>query len=123
MLENYGVETEIEHQVYVVDMLGRSGRLNEAFEFIKKLPSSNSSAGLWGTLLSACNYHGELKLGRKVSEILFEMDPQNVGYYISLSNMYVAIGSWKDATELRQTIQDQGLRKTVAYSLIDAGLG
>ncbi|KAK4261592.1 hypothetical protein QN277_004563 [Acacia crassicarpa] len=122
MLEKYGVQPETEHQVYVVDMLGRSGRLNEASEFIKMLPS-NSSAGLWGTLLSACNYHGELKLGRKVSEILFEMDPQNVGYYISLSNMYVAAGSWKDATELRQTIQDQGLRKTVAYSLIDVGLG
>lgn len=122
MLEKYEVQPETEHQVYVVDMLGRSGRLDEAYEFIKKLPS-NSSAGLWGTLLSACNYHGELKLGRKVSEILFEMDPQNIGYYISLSNMYVAAGSWKDATELRQTIQDQGLRKTVAYSLIDVGLG
>ncbi|XP_028795714.1 pentatricopeptide repeat-containing protein At4g19220, mitochondrial-like [Neltuma alba] len=121
MLEKYGVQPETEHQVYVVDMLGRSGRLDEAYEFIKKLPS-NSSPGLWGALLSACNYHGELKLGRKVSEILFEMDPQNVGYYISLANMYVAAGSWKDATELRQTIQDQGLRKTVAYSLIDVGL-
>ncbi|KAK7307400.1 hypothetical protein VNO77_40423 [Canavalia gladiata] len=122
MLEKYGVQPETEHQVYVVDMLGRSGRLDEAYKFIEGL-QSNASSGVWGTLLSACNYHGELKLGRQIAERLFEMEPQNVGYYISLSNMYVAAGSWKDATDLRQSIQDKGLRKPVGYSLIDVGLG
>jgi pentatricopeptide repeat protein len=122
MLEKYGIKPEAEHQVYVVDMLGRSGRINEAYEFTKGL-QSNASSGVWGMLLSVCNYHGEIKLGKKVAEKLFEMEPQNVGYYISLSNMYVAAGSWKDATELRQSVYDQGLRKCVAYSLIDVGLG
>ncbi|KAK7252590.1 hypothetical protein RIF29_36646 [Crotalaria pallida] len=122
MLEKYGVQPETEHQVFVVDMLGRSGRLDEAYEFTKGL-QSNGSSGVWGTLLSACNYHGELKLGKQIAEHLFILEPQNVGYYISLSNMYVAAGSWKDATDLRQSIQDQGLRKTAGYSLIDVGLG
>ncbi|PNX82757.1 pentatricopeptide repeat-containing protein, partial [Trifolium pratense] len=94
----------------------------EAYEFTKGL-QSNASSGVWGMLLSVCNYHGEIKLGKKVAEKLFEMEPQNVGYYISLSNMYVAAGSWKDATELRQSVHDQGLRKCTAYSLIDVGLG
>ena len=48
-------------------------------------------------LLSECNYHGELELGKKVAEILFEMEPQNVGDYRSLPNMYVSAGSWIDA--------------------------
>ncbi|KAK7367135.1 hypothetical protein VNO80_09144 [Phaseolus coccineus] len=115
MLEKYGVQPETEHQVYVVDMLGRSGRMDEAYEFAKGCDRS----GVWGTLLSACNYHGELKLGKLVAQRLFELEPHNVGYYISLSNMYVAAGSWKDATQLRQSIQDLGLRKTAGYSLID----
>ncbi|XP_045813733.1 pentatricopeptide repeat-containing protein At4g19220, mitochondrial [Trifolium pratense] len=122
MLEKYSIKPEAEHQVYVVDMLGRSGRIDEAYEFTKGL-QSNASSGVWGMLLSVCNYHGEIKLGKKVAEKLFEMEPQNVGYYISLSNMYVAAGSWKDATELRQSVHDQGLRKCTAYSLIDVGLG
>jgi pentatricopeptide repeat protein len=122
MSEKYGIKPEAEHQVYVVDMLGRSGRIDEAYEFTKGL-QSNASSGVWGMLLSVCNYHGEIKLGKKVAEKLFEMEPQNVGYYISLSNMYVAAGSWKDATELRQSVYDQGLRKCAAYSLIDVGLG
>lgn len=122
MFEKYGVKPKIEHQVYVVDMLGRSGRLSEAYEFIKSL-KCNVSSGLWGALLSACNYHGEIKMGREIGEILFERYPQNVGYYISLSNMYVGAGSWKDAIEFRETIEDQGLRKSVGYSRIDVGLG
>nr|KYP66531.1 hypothetical protein KK1_012827 [Cajanus cajan] len=117
MLEKYGVQPETEHQVYVVDMLGRSGRLDEAYEFAKGCDRS----GVWGTLLSACNYHGELKLGRQIAQRLFQLEPQNVGYYISLSNMYVAAGSWKDATDLRQYIEDLGLRKNAGYSLIDVG--
>lgn len=116
MLEKYGVQPETEHQVYVVGMLGKSGRLDEAYEFAKGC----DSAGVWGTLLSACNYH--LKLGKQIAQRLFQLEPQNVGYYISLSNMYVAAGSWKDATELRQSIQDLGLRKTAGYSLVDVGL-
>ncbi|KAI4327899.1 hypothetical protein L6164_020309 [Bauhinia variegata] len=124
MLEKYGVEAVTEHQVYVIDMLGRSGRLDEAYYFIKGLKlHTRSSSGLWGSLLSACNYHGELKLGKQVAQLLFELDPQNVGYYISLSNMYVAAGSWKDATELRHTIQQKRLKNPPGYSLIDVGLG
>ncbi|XP_004512328.1 pentatricopeptide repeat-containing protein At4g19220, mitochondrial [Cicer arietinum] len=119
MFEKYGIQPEADHQVYVVNMLGRSGKLDEAYEFTKGLQCS----GVWGMLLSVCNYHGEVKLGKKVAERLFEMEPENVGYYISLSNMYVAAGSWKDATELRQSICDQGLRKCAGYSLIDVGLG
>ncbi|KAL1315897.1 pentatricopeptide repeat-containing protein At4g19220, mitochondrial-like [Arachis hypogaea] len=122
MLEEYSVEPEIEHQVYVVDMLGKSGRLDEAYEYTKGL-ESKATSGVWGTLLSACNYHGAIKLGKQVAQHLFEVDPQNVGYYISLSNMYVAAGSWKDATELREYVQDQGLKKAAGYSLIDVGLG
>ncbi|XP_057448829.1 pentatricopeptide repeat-containing protein At4g19220, mitochondrial isoform X2 [Lotus japonicus] len=60
MLEKYGVQPDTEHHVFVVDMLGRSGRLDDAYEFAKGLPS-HASSGVWGTLLSACNYHGELK--------------------------------------------------------------
>lgn len=118
MLEDYGVEPATEHHVCVVDMLGRSGKVQEAYEFIKQMPSQ-PEPGVWGALLSACNYNGDLKMGRKVAELLFKLEPENVGYYILLSNMYVAAGSWKDAVEMRQIIQDQQLRKPAGYSLID----
>ncbi|KAB1226248.1 hypothetical protein CJ030_MR1G019554 [Morella rubra] len=122
MFDTYGVEPVTEHHLCMVDMLGRSGKLYEAYEFIKRM-RTQPEPGVWGALLSACNYHGDLELGRRVAKLLFELDPQNVGYYISLSNMYVSVGSWKDAVELRNTIWVQRLKKPAGYSLIDIGLG
>ena len=122
MWELFDVEAETEHHVCMVDMLGRAGRLDEAYEFIRQIPT-RPEPGVWGALLSACKYHGDLKMGREVAELLFELEPDNVGYYISLSNMYVAAGRWKDAVELRRMVEDKGLKKPAAYSLIDVGMG
>ena len=62
-------------------------------------------------------------MGREVAGILFGLEPENVGYYVSLFNMYVAAGRWSDAAELRRIIQDKGLKKPAGYSLIDVGFG
>ncbi|KAK1372444.1 Pentatricopeptide repeat-containing protein [Heracleum sosnowskyi] len=122
MAVEYGVQPTIEHHVCLVDLLGKSGRLCNAYEFIKQIQCEREP-GLWGALLSACNYHGDVEMGRKVADILFELDPGNTGYYISLSNMYVAAGRWGEAVELRSLIQDKRLKKPAGYSLLDVGLG
>ncbi|KAG5592322.1 hypothetical protein H5410_042836 [Solanum commersonii] len=120
MLDEFGVQCSTEHHVCVVDMLGRSGRLHEAYNFIKELPSP-PDPGIWGALLSACNYHGDLQLGKEVANILFSLEPENVGYHLALSNIYVATGSWKEAGELRDIVHIKGLKKPAAYSIIDFG--
>ncbi|PHT58507.1 hypothetical protein CQW23_00870 [Capsicum baccatum] len=120
MLDEFGVQPSTEHQVCVVDMLGRSGRLHEAYNFIKELPRP-PDPGIWGALLSACNYHGDLQLGKEVANILFSLEPENVGYHLALSNIYVATGSWNEAGELRDIVHRKGLKKSAAYSIIDVG--
>ncbi|KAL2544469.1 Tetratricopeptide repeat (TPR)-like superfamily protein [Forsythia ovata] len=121
MFSKYGVHPATEHHVCMVDMLGRSGRLREAYDFIKKLKIP-PDPGIWGALLSACNYHGDLDMGREVADILFSLEPENVSYYVALCNMYVAAGRWEEAVNLRTIIQDKQLKKPVGYSLIDVGL-
>ncbi|KAI3703625.1 hypothetical protein L1987_73817 [Smallanthus sonchifolius] len=121
MSDEYGVEPATEHHVCVVDMLGRSGRLNEAYEFIEKMVVKPDH-GVWGAMLSSCNYHGDVEMGKKVGEILFGLEPKNVGYYVSLANTYVAVGSWSDAVKLRNFVQDVRLKKPAGYSLVDVGL-
>lgn len=117
MWEEYEVKPETEHHVCMVDILGRCGKLHEAYEFIKHLPTQPKS-GVWGAMLSACNYHGDTKMGKIVAELLFELEPKNIGYYISLSNMYVASGRWRDAVETREIIGAKKLRKTAGYSFL-----
>ncbi|KAL6549772.1 hypothetical protein OROMI_020260 [Orobanche minor] len=117
MLSKFNVEPTIEHHVCMVDMLGRCGKINEAYDFIKNL-QSKTGPGVWGALLSACGYHGDLEMGRKVAEIIFSLEPDNVSYYIALCNMYVAAGKWEEAVELRNIIQERQLKKEVGYSFI-----
>ncbi|XAR70748.1 hypothetical protein NMG60_11027723 [Bertholletia excelsa] len=122
MLDAFGVEPETEHHVCVVDMLGRSGRIREAYKFIKKM-TVKPEPGVWGALLSACKYHGDLEIGREVAEILFQLEPYNVGYYVCTFNMYAGAGRWSDAADIRRIIAGKGLQKPVGYSLIDVGIG
>ncbi|KAL3818358.1 hypothetical protein ACJIZ3_004263 [Penstemon smallii] len=121
MLSKFKVQCTVEHHVCMVDILGRAGRLDEAYDLIKKLPTE-PEPGVWGALLSACSYHGDLEMGREVADILFSLEPQNVSYYVCLCNMYVGAGRWEEAVELRNIIEGKQLKKPAGYSLIDVGL-
>ncbi|ESQ55444.1 hypothetical protein EUTSA_v10027562mg [Eutrema salsugineum] len=118
MEDEFGVKPVSEHRVCVVDMLGRAGKLREAYEFIKGI-GERQEAGVWGALLSACNYHADTKLGKEVAEVLFEMEPDNASYYISLSNTYVGLGDWEEAVRLRKMVEDKALKKVPGYSVIN----
>ncbi|XP_071737311.1 pentatricopeptide repeat-containing protein At4g19220, mitochondrial [Rutidosis leptorrhynchoides] len=118
MFDEYGVEPETEHHVCVVDMLGRSGRLNEAYEFIKKVVVKPDH-GVLGAMLSSCNYYGDVEMGKKVADMVFRLEPKNAGYYVCLANTYVGVGSWSEAVQLREYVNDVRLKKTVGYSLVD----
>lgn len=103
-----GVKPEMEHFGCVVDLLGRSGRVEEAFEFIKKMPFEPTAA-IWGSLLGACRVHSNVDIGEFVGHRLLEIEPANAGNYVILSNLYASAGRWEDVRSLR----DLMLRKTV----------
>jgi hypothetical protein len=58
-------------------------------------------------------------LGKEVAEVLFEMEPDNASYYISLANTYVGLGGWEEAVRLRKMVEDNALKKLPGYSVID----
>ncbi|KZV57589.1 pentatricopeptide repeat-containing protein mitochondrial [Dorcoceras hygrometricum] len=122
MFSKYQVQPETEHYVCMVHMLGRAGKLREAYDFINNLPLASPQPGVWGALLSSCSYHGDVDMGREVAHIFFALEPENVSYYVALCNMYVAAGRWEEAVELRTLIHDKQLKKPAGYSVIDVGL-
>ncbi|KAK9942082.1 hypothetical protein M0R45_007771 [Rubus argutus] len=79
------------------DLLGRAGHLNKAYSFIKKMPVQ-PDASVWGALLGACRIHGNAELGKIASEGLFEVDSENMGYYVLLSIFTQQPGNGKDGT-------------------------
>eukprot|EP01018_Ginkgo_biloba_P004839 Gb_17077 [translate_table: standard] len=118
MTQDYSITPGVEHYACMVDLLGRAGHLDEAQDFIKKMPIQ-PDAGVWGALLGACRIHCNIDLGGRVAEHLFDLEPENPGYYVLLSNIYAAAGRWNDAAKVRTMMKGRGLKKTPGCSFIE----
>lgn len=98
MKQDYCITPRVDHYACMVDLLGRAGHLDEAQELIKNMPLA-PNAGVWGALLGACRIHGNIELAKYAAERLFELEPEDAGNYILLSNIYAAGGRWDDAAK------------------------
>ncbi|VVB09372.1 unnamed protein product [Arabis nemorensis] len=120
MSKRYGIEPRLDHYSCMVDLMGRSGFLQEAYRLIKEMPMEASS-GVWGALLGACRVYGNTQLGVKAAERLFELEPCDGRNYIMLSNIYSASGQWKDASRTRNLMKQKGLVRGKGCSYIEHG--
>ncbi|XP_024995880.1 pentatricopeptide repeat-containing protein At3g22150, chloroplastic [Cynara cardunculus var. scolymus] len=117
----YKIVPSLEHYCCVVDMLGRVGRVSEAYEFVKGLGEKGNVLRIWGSLLGSCRIHGEFQLGKVVAEKLLEMGVGNksAGYHVLLSNIYAEEGNWESVDRLRKEMYEKGMVKETGCSWID----
>jgi len=113
-----GVEPVIEHYGCAVDLLGRAGQVEEAFKFIKKMPFEPTAA-IWGSLLGACRAHSNIDIGEFVGRRLLEIEPENAGNYVILSNLYASVGRWEDVRTLRELMSENAVIKEPGRSWIE----
>ncbi|XP_016445461.2 putative pentatricopeptide repeat-containing protein At1g03510 [Nicotiana tabacum] len=122
MASNYSLEPSPEHYGCVVDLLCRAGELDRAWKLINELSykdNDNFTVTLWGALLSACHNFDNVELGIVAARRALNLDPQNDGVYVLLSNMYGRNGMWKEIEMLREHIKEKGLKKNIGHSLVD----
>lgn len=118
MNRDFGVTPRTEHYACMVDLLGRAGRLSEAQAFIERMPIT-PDAGVWGALLGACRIHSNLEIAETAARHLFNLDAENPGRYILLSNIYASSGKRKEADDIRALMKSRGVRKTVGHTIIE----
>lgn len=111
------IEPKLEHYSCMVDLLSRTGNLSKAYKFIKKMPIE-PDATIWGSLLCGCRIFLDVELAEKVAEHVFELEPENTGYYVLLANIYAEAEKWEEVKKLRQRIGRQGLKKNPGCSWI-----
>ncbi|KAG8474205.1 hypothetical protein CXB51_033892 [Gossypium anomalum] len=112
-----------EHYSCVVDLLCRAGELEKAMKVVNEMMlqkgHNNGSVSLWVALLSACSDHENVELGKFAAQKALELDPQNVGVYVKLSNLYARLRMWDEIGQLRETIKQRGLKKDTAFSWVE----
>ncbi|CAL4921121.1 unnamed protein product [Urochloa decumbens] len=114
---DYGIMPRMEHYACMVDLLGRTGHLDEAYDIVRSMPSRPSD-NLLESLLGACRFHSNSKIGESVGKLLIESEHGKSRSYVMLSNIYASAGKWSDCEELRSDMEAKGLRKDVGVSLI-----
>ncbi|KAK8350014.1 hypothetical protein V6Z11_A06G183200 [Gossypium hirsutum] len=118
MKRDYGTQPRGQHYSAMVDLLGRSGKLHEAYEFVLNSPFKEHPA-IWGALLGACRIHGDMDLVKLVADKYLELEPENSGTYVLLSNTYATFGFWENLAALRRKMRNSGVIKEPAYSRIE----
>lgn len=118
MCNDYGIAPRLEHYAAVADVLGRAGKLDEAYEFISDMHVS-PTASVWSTLLRACRVHKNIALAEKVAKQIFEIEPKDMGSHVLMSNIYSAAGRWNEAANLRTAMKSKGMKKQPACSWIE----
>ncbi|PIA41808.1 hypothetical protein AQUCO_02200322v1 [Aquilegia coerulea] len=117
MSTEYGIEPCLQHYACMVDLLGRSGCLEEALELIKKIPQV-APPSVWGALLGACRIHKNIVIGEIAASQLFELEPGNSSNYIALCSIYESVGREDGISRIRLTMRELGLVKTPGCSSI-----
>lgn len=118
MTKVYGIKPAIEHYGCMVDLYGRAGELQKAYDFVSQMPIPPTDI-IWRTLLGACSFHGNVKLAEKVKKRLSEMDPDNCGDHVLLSNIYAVAGQWKEVATVRRSMDELKIKKSPGWSMIE----
>ncbi|XP_020105339.1 pentatricopeptide repeat-containing protein At2g15690-like [Ananas comosus] len=74
MYKDYGIAPGLEHYIAMIEVLGKSGHLIEAVEFIEKLPF-DPPAAVWETLMNLARAQGDVDLEDRAQELLVSVDP------------------------------------------------
>lgn len=114
MQDIYAIPPSIEHFNSVVDLLGRSNRLEEAEQFIlAQIPSPNVVT--WRTLLGAC------RIGRakRVLEQIMRLNPSDASAYVLMPNICAASDDHVAAQQVREEMIRGGVKKVPGISEIE----
>lgn len=100
---NHNIELTGDHFACMIDLLGRSRRLEEAAILIEEV--RNPDVVLWRTLLNACRIHGEVQMAEKIMRKVLELAPEDGGTHILLTNLYASAGKWNHVIDMKSTIR------------------
>ncbi|KAL5717986.1 hypothetical protein ACHQM5_010932 [Ranunculus cassubicifolius] len=110
MTKEYKIEPDADHYGCLVDMLGRAGKLNEAYKMVKSMPMG-PRAGALGAVLAACKTYDNMEIAESVCKELIILEPENTGNYVLLSNIYASRERWDEATQVRMAMKDRKINK------------
>uniref|UniRef100_A0A2N9IBC5 DYW domain-containing protein n=1 Tax=Fagus sylvatica TaxID=28930 RepID=A0A2N9IBC5_FAGSY len=120
MSSKFNLKPGIKHYGCMVDLFGRSGKLEKALDMIGTSPSQDDPV-LWRTLLGSCKIHKNVKIGEIALRNLVQLGASNAGDYILLAAIYAGAKDTDGVAKMRKLIKSQGIKTTPGWSWIEVG--
>lgn len=118
MTEEFGITSTIQHYGCLVDLYGRAGLIDKAWDVVKSMPMKPDVL-IWGSLLSGSRMHDNSEMCEFAIKQLVELEPMNSGAYVLLSNVYAKMGRWNDVRYVRDLMDAKGIKKLPGCSLVE----
>jgi len=116
----HGIKPELDHYSCMVDLLGRAGLLDEAWDLIQTM-SMPPNGVIWGSLLASCRLHRSVLIGIQAAEHRLKLEPGCAATHVQLANLYASIGCWSDVARVRKVMKERGLKTNIGCSWIEVG--
>ncbi|KAL6504499.1 hypothetical protein OROGR_026422 [Orobanche gracilis] len=120
-MEKCGLKPNIKHYGCLVDMLGRAGKLQYAFDVLKGMPMA-PNAKVLGAMLGACRIHYDTLMAEKVLEFVNKLETDHDSHvdahYLLVSNIYAESERWEMAQGARVAFSARGSGKTPGCSAL-----
>ncbi|XP_064965861.1 pentatricopeptide repeat-containing protein At3g62890-like [Musa acuminata AAA Group] len=118
MTKVHGIQPQMKHYGCMVDLLGRAGLLEEAEGIARSMPMKADIMVL-GALLGACRIHKDVAVADRVKKDVLRLKAEQSGCHVLLSNIFAAAGRWADASEVRSSLKQTGIRKDPGSSSVE----
>ncbi|KAI5074502.1 hypothetical protein GOP47_0010463 [Adiantum capillus-veneris] len=118
MIESHSVWPTLEHYNAVVDILGRSGYLDEAEDLMETFPFGPNHVG-WVSVLDACRFNGDVLRGKRCFDNVVSLDGRSALGYVLMSRIYSQAGLWEDYKKMQELRKCANLHKKPAKAYIE----
>lgn len=118
MTEDFGIAPNLEHRACIVDLLSRAGRVEEAYNFYRRM-FQEPTIDVLGILLDACRVNGNDELGDVIARDILMLRPANAGNYVQLAHSYASMNRWDGVGEVWTQMRSLGLKKLPGWSFIE----
>ncbi|GKA16933.1 pentatricopeptide repeat-containing protein [Tanacetum coccineum] len=118
MTKDYNILPELEHYTCLVDLLGRAGLLNEAFNVLVSM-SMPPGPDTLGAFIGHCTVYKHTDLAKWASEKLFVLEPNKNVNYALMSNTFAHSGKWLDVAKVRKKMRDNCCVKVPGFSWLE----
>ncbi|KAK3042348.1 hypothetical protein RJ639_002394 [Escallonia herrerae] len=121
MCRRYNFVPSKKHYVCMIDLLARAGRLEEALDFMEKMPIQ-PDASVFGAFLHGCSLHSRFDLGEVAVSRMLDLHPQDASYYVLMSKLYASHGRWSEAYHVMELMKTRDLSKSPGCSVVQMDL-